>query len=176
MAVSVDVEVAEIPAGIPARLADPVGIWTGQADVTGDATGTFVALAWDVDATSTRRFVYVIDTMSVTATTASDVGNCRVTVRNRMALANVNLDATREAVVDFAVADGDRQVADFHLLKDFMRSFPIFWQRDFGGVQIVRTVIQNNIDTVVYTFRIGGRFWDARILGSRDFQALWRPG
>lgn len=176
MSVQGFVNVGEFPAGVPARLGDPLGRIGGEAALTGDATGNTANLHFTIPAGHERRFIYVVDW--VHATCGGDAGNLRIDVLNHASLANVTLSNTRSTIAPSATSTGSFGI-EAHLMGPWLRAHPIWWDRDFGGTDSERAFLTlaftTNVDLAAYAFRMGGRFFDARILASKDFHRIF-PG
>ena len=172
-------DVALLPVGHPLKLADPMGVWTGEANVTGDASGGVIGHSFVVPTDAERRFVFTIDWVTMVTDTAVDPGNALIVVHQHHELANVTLDDERRAIVDTLLTAANF-TAQFHLLTDWLSRHPIWWRRDFGGTQAERRLLQlvfgTNNNTQIIQPRAGGRFFDARILASPDFARLLPGG
>lgn len=165
--------------GSHARVGDPLGIWGGQADITGDASGGHLEHGFMAPDGSERRHVYVVDYASVSTGGGADPGNCEFGIRFHHELANVTLDDIKHTVVDTLLA-GTIRVAAIGLEESFLRSWPIYWRRDLGQSDVEQEFtfmrLETNVNLQVVRYRAGGRFFDARVLSSRDFWELFPGG
>lgn len=178
MAIATFSEVAEIGVGGSSRLAEPVAIFSGEADVTGDATAGNLAHTFTIRAGNERRYVYLIDYASFhTNLTTAGAKNLRIFQHHE--LANIALDGRRVAAWE-TFQSGLGFQHEEQGLWDFLHAFPIWWKRDFGGTDLERALLETrveaNVDTSINTFRIAGRVFDARILASPDFWHLFPGG
>lgn len=179
MTIAVFAAIAELPAGVPGRIGDPLGVFGGESNVLGDATGGSLTLAFMVpnfpNPLELAR-VYVIDWVSAEADDLVDFGALRVAVVHHHELANVTLDNTRTHIVpaDLTAVVRVAQTAD---LQRWLSAMPVWWRRDLGGTDGERMFVRlsvgvNNLGQTI-RFRVGGRYYDARVLATRDFWGLF---
>jgi len=160
------------------RLADPVAIFSGEADVTGDASGGNLAHTFTITSGLERKYVYLIDWASF-HTNLTTGGALDMVVYHHHELANITLNQRRVAsfeTIAIALGFGHEEAGKI----GFLNAFPIWWRREFGGTDIERALltqrVEANVDLSVNAFRIGGRVFDARILASPDFWHLFAGG
>jgi len=161
--------------GVPARMADPLGVWSGEAQVTGDAGGGTLGHRFTVPSGGEQRFVFVIDHVMTSKDSATAGGDILIRVQHHHELANQTLDNSRLTV-------GPTRVVATHVFQAsdvdrWLKTYPVWWRRDFGGTvaerELVRITWGTNVDGDVHEIRASGRFYDARILASRDFWTLF---
>jgi len=164
-----------LPAGVPARLADPLGVWGGEASITGDAGAGSLGHRFTVNPGDERRFVFLIDNVVALKDTATAGGDILVRVQHHHELANQTLSNERFTV-------GATRVVGTHVFTSseidrWLKLWPVWWRRDFGGTvaerELVRVTWGTNVNGDVHSIRAFGRFYDARILSSRDFWTLF---
>lgn len=165
-------------AGMPTRLGEPLGVFGGEANLTGDASGSTLEHGFMIPAGDEQRMVLVVDwAQTETDTAAVSPGDLRVAILHHHELANVTLENTR--ATSFAVRQpGNIFTYELSPFPQWARAMPVWWRRDLGGTDGERMFVRftlNNINLQVYRFRIGGRFFDARILASPDWHRLVFP-
>jgi len=172
--------IALLPVSGGASLIDPVAIWSGEANVTGDASGDPLEHSFQIPDGDQRKFVLVIDSISGITSTAVDPGNWRVEVQHRHELANIALDNSRFISGLTRSTSGNQVIESTSNLTAWLRSYPIWWRRLFANVDAERAFLTvgftTNNNTQVYQIRAMGRAFDARILASPVFWELFRSG
>lgn len=188
MSVSVNIIVLEQPYGNPGSLGEPLGIWYGAADVTGDATGGFVACAFEPQNPTTtptlpdqrRTRVYFCDGVQIKPKGAADPGNMAIMVKSHWARANSALNEGMElTVLRNAQSDGNNWFPSGVLRVPNMERMPIFWDTEdmslSSNEHLVDLRIENNNNLQQTAFRAYGRFYDKAILANRAFGRLIQP-
>lgn len=179
------VVVGNFPYGNPGSLGEPLGIWTGEQDLTGDASGGFVVASFiPQNPTDTptlpdqrRQYVYFVDGVGISANT--DPGNLGVDIFAHWARSNSALTNrfTHQLHRD-AITDGSTFAPSGPLMQDYMRRTPIFWdtQELAANSDIIVTLhAQTNTLATVYQARCYGRYYDRQVLSNRAFGRLISP-
>ena len=160
------------------RLADPVAVFSGEADLTGDASGGNLSHTFQATPGQERKYVYLIDWATV-HTNLTTAGALAIRVFHHHELANITLDNRRVAAFETLQTALGFQHDEAGKLA-FLNAFPVWWRRDFGGTDFERAIISQtleaNVDGSLNQFRVGGRVFDARILSSPDFWHLFAGG
>ncbi len=186
MSVTDNVQIVQQAYGNPGSLGEPLGLWLGEAQLTGDATGGFVALAFEpqlpprtpIDAR--RQFVYFTDGVDLQVLAPEDAGNVSCEYFAHWARANAALNfrfhprmASRLTLVNGVWSPATP------LYEEFIHRFPQFWDTHELGDSplhaLVNFRVENNINLRVYDFRAYGRYYDKQILGNRGFGRLIAP-
>lgn len=189
MVISVRVSIRNIAYGNPASLGEPLGLWTGQALVTGDATGGSVTLIFfppnPVDSPTLdderRAYCYFIDNVSIRVSPA-DPGNVSCQVFSHFARANVALVAPFQTAITRPVqGDGLDFIPIGPLLEPQTIRQPLFWDTQEladatqFGQNLLALRAQNNVLANTYAFRAYGRYYDRQVVANRSFGRLIAP-
>ncbi len=187
MSIDLTVVVLNQPYGNPGSLGEPLGIFSGAAAVSGDATGGFTRVTFVPQNPTTtptlddhrRQYVWFLDGMTVHdgATTPGNVG---FEVFTHWARANFALAVPAVYNVNFATPNS---VAAQFFPRDMLHSevisrLPIFWDtQELAATnnQIVRITLANNVNNNEAEFSCYGRYYDRQILGNRGFGRLVAP-
>lgn len=187
--INVRVVLGNIAYGNPASLGEPLGLWTGQALVTGDATGgsvTLIFITQNPTDTPTlndqrREFCWFIDNVSIRATPA-DPGNVSCQVLSHFARSNVVLPIPFGTAVSRTVqGDGLDFIPTGPLLEPQTLRQPLFWDTqelaDASGPtqNLIVLRAQLNVLANTYAFRAYGRYYDRQVLANRSFGRLIAP-
>lgn len=166
--------VIEIAVGAPLSLADPLGIWSGEANVTGDLTGGIIEHGFMADDGNQLKYVYLTDWLSLLTDTTVDPGEAFARIVHHHELANITLDNNRFTTVPTRQSRTNR-IAEMHTLTEWLHAAPVYWRRETANVDAQRMIVAlgflTNNNGQISQPRAGGRFWDARILSS---PAFWR--
>lgn len=185
MTISVTIVIQEFAYGNPASLGEPLGLWAGDADVTGNASGGTVVVAWvpenPVDVAGgedhRRRYVYFVD--GIMAECSADMGNVQAVVEMHMARANVALPTRfQHRITRATLATGAAFVPDGELIDPFTHRMPIFWdtqELESGTRILVDLIIETNVLAATYRLRCYGRYYDRQLLFNRSFGRLVAP-
>jgi len=170
-----DSNIALIPVGNSARLADPVAIWAGEESPVGDGSGGTIGHRFTVPSGLEQRFVFTVDTVTLFTDTATGIGDVLCTITHHHELANQAESNTRVTTLPTrTISTVQAQVSD---ISRWLKEFPVWWRRDLGGTagerEIVRMSAGTNVNLTNYFVRAAGRVYDARILASRDFWTLF---
>jgi len=180
------VGIQHIPYGNPASLGEPFGLWAGEADVAGDASGGHILLDFGPSSPITaptlpdqrRQYVYFVDGAMITGGPSDpDTFTCQIDMH--MARANFALDrryfhslSTTTSLVA-GLWSPDRSLIDHHMIRT-----PVFWDTQelaIGTAHIVRLVAAVNVDGNEHRFRAFGRYYDRQLLANRSFGRLVAP-
>ena len=147
-------------------------------NATGDASGGLVEMTFHASPGDQRKFVYVVDWVSLITDLASANGPAFVRIDHHHELPNVTLDMARFIPAAVTNTRGSNEMADMSQLGPWLRAFPIWWRQNLEvATDIQRSIViagfDVNVDTIVYQFRAAGRYYDSRILASRDFWKLF---
>ncbi len=186
MAVSGIVVAGNFGYGNPASLGEPLGLFHGQAQLTGDVTGTQVSLSFVPQNPTTtptladqrRQYMYFIDGVEMTCSV--DPGNWSVRGAMHLARSASNLapfQARRAGTV--MVDNGSAIFIPSEILwpAEWQR-MPIFWDTQelaVGQVDFLTLQFENNINLAVYDFACWGRYYDRQVLTNRSFGRLVSP-
>jgi len=185
VSIEVDVVVLNQPYGNPGSLGEPLGLWTGRATVTGDASGGDIQLRFvPQNPTDTptlpdqrRQFVWFIDAAGILAAGVS--GNMSARIQTHWARPNAALPNPLDmAKSNGPLFDGLLTVPSEPLIPAAWQRIPIFW--DTQGLVadnnvLVHLQVQTNTDLASYTFSAYGRYYDRQILANRAFSRLVSP-
>jgi len=174
------------PYGNPASFGEPRGLWTGEADVAGDATGGFIRVAFvpqspittTVIADQRRQYVYFVDGATIEGGPAF-IATYTVAVIAHWARANFALDRRffwTKTVETLEVA-GQRVAREF-LIEAQMQRTPIFWDTQelaIGTAELVVLTVDGNVNNNEHRFRAYGRYYDRQLLSNRSFGRLVAP-
>jgi len=181
----VNVVAGNFPYGNPGSVGEPLGLWAGEANVTGDASGGFLSLniepqnplATPTLADQRRQYVYFCDGCMIEATT--DPGNLSVSIVMHMARSNTALgDRYQYKVARASLTNGQNFVPSGPLIEDFVTRTPLFWDSQELAANTRTLVIlraETNTLATVYLLRAYGRYYDRAILGQRGFGRLIAP-
>lgn len=185
MAIFAEVVVGHFPYGNPGSVGEPLGIWAGESNVTGDATGGAVDVDFEPQnpaltptlADQRRQYVYFIDDAMIIVD--SNPGQLSAQVSPHWARANSAIGARFRGVIsrDALTTDGNLFAPIGLLVPDSSRT-PIFWDtQELAGAnnQIVRLTAENNVLAADYEFRAWGRYYDRQVLSNRAFGRLISP-
>jgi len=186
VAISVNIVVLQIAYGNPGSLGEPLGLWSGRATVTGDATGGGIQVRFEPQNPTLTptlddqrlQYVWFLDAAGVIADVSS--GNHSIRLQTHWARPNSALTNPLDLI---SIHDSRTDGQNFGPLRDPMvptawQRIPIFWdaQELASGNQALTTLVtQNNIDAGNYTFSAYGRYYDRQILGNRSFGRLISP-
>lgn len=185
MTIQVDVVVALVPYGNPASLGEPLGLWIGEANVAGDASGGFLEVRFVPQNPATtptlsdhrRRHVFFVDGLQIQS--SLDSGNFAGRIICHWARANVTLgDRFFHAVVRIPLAVQAVFRPDGPLMEDWMTRTPVFWDTQelaAGAPGICDLSAENNVNTATYVARAYGRYYDRQLLSNRSFGRLVSP-
>lgn len=188
MSIAVNIVAGNFGYGNPASLGEPLGLWSGEADVTGDASGGFVQVSFQPQnptLTPTlidqrREFCYFIDGAGIQSSV--DPGNMSVHVFMHMARSNAALDIRPFHAISFpALANGQQFNPSGDLLTEAIKRMPIFWdtQELASTAQIANSImflqLENNVNLAVSRFRAYGRYYDRQVVTNRSFGRLISP-
>lgn len=185
MTISVFIIAGNFPYGNPGSLGEPLGLWVGEADVTGDASGGFIEVAFEPqNPTETpllpdqrRQYVYFVDGVSMQAN--SDPGNFWVSIDMHMARSNIALaERFRYRVAVDTLAAGGSFVPSRPMLDSHVPRIPIFWDPQelaAGSDIIVNLRAEVNTLATIYNMRAYGRYYDRQVLSNRAFGRLISP-
>ncbi len=189
MAISVRIVVANTAYGNPASLGEPLGIWSGQVDVTGDASGgtvTVIFVPQNPSDTPTlndqrREFVYFLDNVSFRIG-AGDPGNVSCQVISHFARSNVALgNPFATAVSSPTLTDGAEFMPSGPLVDPQTLRQPLFWgsQALADSASAIQNMVvlraENNVLATIYVFRAYGRYYDRQVVANRSFGRLIAP-
>jgi len=184
--ISVRLVVRNFAYGNPASLGEPLGLWQGQALVTGDATLGRV----DVDFVpqnpadtptlldQRRQYVYFVDGISGVTDPAADPGTVEATISTHFARANAALAGFQSVVARDMISTGRVFAPTGDLMPPGGNRIPIFWDsQELAGSlnQIVTVVFSANILNLTYTVGAYGRYYDRQVLSNRSFGRLVSP-
>jgi len=181
LSIVVTVNAGLFPYGNPASLGEPLGIWTGEANVTGDASGGFIQVSFAAAVAplpdERRQYIFFCDGLSLSATT--DPGSISGAILTHWARANSALgDRFRHQISRPSLNAGGGFFPQGPLMETYMTRMPIFFDEVSIGVSEVR-LIQLNAETntlaTVYLARAYGRYYDRQILSNRSFGRLISP-
>jgi len=186
LSIIVTVVVGEFAYGNPGSLGEPLGLWGGQAEVTGDATGGFVLLNFvprnPVDTPTLvdarRQYVYFVDGLQITTNTTP--GNVEARIRMHMARSNQALTPPFEHVVIRTSLQSETNFfgPSAPLMDDYMTRTPIFWDtQELASTESDLVILnaQTNTNLTLYNFKAYGRYYDRQILSNRAFGRLIAP-
>jgi len=186
VAISVDVVVLQVPYGNPGSLGEPLGLWTGRATVTGDASGGDIQVRFVPQNPTTTpllddqrlQYVWFIDA-ACAFNDAGDPGNISARIQTHWARPNSALPNPLDMVktVD-SRPDGLIIGPVDELIPAAWQRIPIFWDSQelvAGNVSLVHLQIQANVDLSGNTFSAYGRYYDRQILSNRGFGRLISP-
>lgn len=186
MSIVVRIVVGNFAYGNPASLGEPLGLWQGQALVTGDATLGRI----DVDfvpqnPTDTptlddqrRQYVYFVDGISGVTDPAADPGTVEATISTHFARANALIAGFQSVVARDMLSTGRTFAPIGDLMPPGGNRIPIFWDtQELGGTlnAIVTVVFSANILALTYTVGAYGRYYDRQVLSNRSFGRLISP-
>lgn len=187
MAIDVNVVVLEQPYGNPGSFGEPLGIYSGAADLAGDATGGTIQLAFVPRNPFTtaglpdarREFVYFTDGVSLRILDSIGPGSIRAEYRTHWARANAAIGNNSRHIISSTPIniDGEWTSRD-PLYHDYIARFPQFWSSDNLGGQDIDLVffrIEINENGATYELRCWGRYYDKQILANRAFGRLIQP-
>jgi len=184
LSIDVVIIVGVFPYGNPGSLGEPLGLFTGAAAVTGDATGGFVRVRFAPQnptdtpllADQRRQYVYFLDGYRITGS-VDGVHSVSITchwARSNSALATPFTHKIARASVD----DGINLFYGPDLMSDRMTRTPIFWDTQElagAGNGIVDLAAETNTNAANYRFECYGRYYDRQILSNRSFGRLISP-
>lgn len=186
MSVTNTVVVGEQAYGNPGSVGEPLGLWVGTADQTGDASGGIVQLSFvpqnpaDTPTLTDRRrqYVYFID--GATMFVNSDPGVLMAEVQMHTFRPNAAIGPPiRMPIARNALQGSTNQFSpDGDLLPAGSNRWPIFWDsQELASTNniIVVLVALTNTDTSIYRSRAWGRFYDRQVLSNRAFGRLISP-
>jgi len=172
--------------GNPASVGEPLGLFHGQAQLTGDVTGTQVSVSFELQnpsltpTLSDQRREYVLFIDGVEMTSDADAGNWSVRGAMHLARSNVALAPVQMRRAGTVMVDNGSSVfiPDEVLWPAEWQRMPIFWdtqelavgQQDFLTLQF-----ENNVNNQVYDFACYGRYYDRQLLSNRSFGRLVSP-
>jgi len=185
VAISTTVVVLNVPYGNPGSVGEPLGIWTGRANLVGDATGGAVELVFVPQNPTTtptlddhrRQYVWFIDAAGIIVDAEPMAGGARIQThwaRPNSALPNP---------LDMLMVHDFRSLAGFFgpiepLIPDAWQRIPIFFDTQelaSGNNTLVTLRCLTNVDLANYTFSAYGRYYDRSILSNRAFGRLISP-
>lgn len=177
----------EQPYGNPGSLGEPLGIWSGAADVAGDATGGFVSISFEprnpvltptLD-DARRQYVYFADGVSIVVPSSLDVGFMSASYETHWARANVAITlGSRWIMSAQSINIGNTRTSLQPLHAPEISRFPMYWDpQDLDGVEnrMVTLRIQTNDILALYQGKAWGRYYDRQILANRAFSRLVSP-
>jgi len=185
LTIVVSVNVNMQPYGNPGSIGEPLGIWAGEANVLGDASGGRIQVVFrpaEPAGSPTlddqrRQYVWFTDGAQVLANT--DMGDVSTQVFTHWARANSALGARFGHVkVVASRTNGVVFVPSEDLLNDRVPRMPQFWDSQelaVGGVALLQLQVTINTDTQNYEFRCYGRYYDKQLLTNRAFGRLVMP-
>jgi len=180
-----NVNVAEFPYGNPGSVGEPLGMWFGEQDITGDATGGTVIGSFMVQnlidnptlIDHRNRYVYFVDALDAVVTADGGFWSTQVFTHN--ARANVAI-ATRHRHVAAGdlVNNGSVFVPDQKMWGPDLRQEPFFWepQELIGAFNTwIQFQFSTNVNAATYALRCKGRYYDRAILTQRGLARLIQP-
>lgn len=185
MTLAVQIVVGNFPYGNPASLGEPLGLWMGDANVTGDATGGFLAINFVPQnptdtptlADQRRQYIYFCDGLQLVS--AADPGNVEGRVNTHWARSNsALLDRFEDDVVRDMLAVRGIFVPDGSLISRQAHRMPIFWDTEelvSGTNGLCSVFAENNLNANLYRARCYGRYYDRQLLSNRSFGRLVSP-
>jgi len=178
--------IRETAYGNPGSVGEPLGLFSGQADQTGDASGGFVQLSFvpqnptDTPTLDDHReeYVYFIEGAVMLANT--DPGVLMAEVRMHMARANQALTPPYRHPIARNALQGETNIfaPDGDMLPQGIRRWPIFWDtQELAGTDniIVFLAALTNTLATIYRSRVWGRYYSRQILSNRAFGRLVAP-
>jgi len=186
--VSIDVTVVVLnqPYGNPGSLGEPLGIFSGVAPISGDATGGFTRVTFVPQNPTTtptlddhrRRYVWFLDGATV-HDGSGDPFFASLEVFTHWARPNVALavPAVYQRVTDLRNTAGQFKPEE-PLWQPPLERLPIFWDtQELAGTnnQICVLVLSTNINANEAEFSCYGRYYDRQILANRGFGRLIQP-
>jgi len=186
MSITQDIIVLNVPYGNPGSLGEPLGIWTGRATVTGNATGGDIQVRFSPQnpiLTPTLpdqrlQYVWFIDAAGITVGTAGG-GNQGARLNTHWARPNSALPSPLDMmVVRDGLFNGNLEGASDPLIPAAWQRIPLFWDTQelaTGNQVLVHLQVENNVNLVNHTFSAYGRYYDRQILSNRGFGRLISP-
>jgi len=186
MSISNDIVVLHVPKGNPGSLGEPLGIWTGRATVTGDASGGDIQLRFKPQNPTTTptladqrlQYVWFIDAAGILSD-ASPPGNLSARIQTHWARPNSALANPLDmANVRATLNDGLIRASEGPLIPAAWQRIPIFFDSQeltSGNDVLVHLQVQLNVDLSNNTFSAYGRYYDRQILSNRSFGRLISP-
>lgn len=180
-----NVMVGEFPYGNPGSLGEPLGMWFGEQDITGDGTGGVVIASFMVRnptdtptlADARREYCYFIDAIDAQCTL--DPGNISAHAFTHNARANVALvTRQRHGIIRATLTNGTLFVPTGKLWGPGLRQEPFFWEpQELLGAFNTWIQIQCSTNTNLgeYFFRVKGRYYDIGVTQQRAFGRLISP-
>jgi len=185
VSISNDVVVLQVPYGNPGSLGEPLGIWTGRATVTGDATGGDIQLRFVPQNPTTTplledqrlQYVWFLDAAGIL--TGGGGGDASVRMQTHWARSNSALPNPLDMVIiRDTLFDGLITGPIGNLVPDAWQRIPIFWDTQelvAGNNVLVHLQSETNVDLLPYTYSAYGRYYDRQILSNRSFGRLISP-
>lgn len=185
MSIAARIVIGEFPYGNPASLGEPLGLFNGQALLTGDATGGQVSVSFvcqnptDTPTLSDhrRRYVYFIDAAAMQAN--GDQGNVSFQIQCHMARANsVAAAPFFTGQSSPTIFDGLNFFPSSPLVGPQTTRMPIFWDtQELATNQDIMFTLraENNVNLTAYSYRVYGRYYDRQLLANRSFGRLVAP-
>ena len=186
MTIAVDIIVLNVPYGNPGSLGEPLGLWTGRTNVTGDASGGFIQVRFEPQNPTTtptlddqrRQYVWFIDAAGIISD-AAGAGNMMSRIQTHWARPNSALSNPLDMPKNVdSVSDGQNNAPIEPLIPAAWQRIPIFWDTQelaAGGNTLLELQVENNVDLANYTFSAYGRYYDRQILSNRGFGRLISP-
>ena len=186
MTVAATVVVLQVPYGNPGSLGEPLGIFTGRASVTGDASSGHVEISFVPQNPTTtptlddqrEEYVWFLDAAGIIVGVTGG-GNCNARLQTHFARSNTLLPNPLDMVVvrDLLESAGIFAPTD-DLIPESWKRVPIFWDTQELAVPTITLLqlgVENNVDLANYTFSVYGRYYDRQILSNRGFGRLISP-
>ncbi len=187
MSVSVQqIIVGNFAYGNPASLGEPLGLWAGEANVTGDGTGGHVQVGFEPQnptATPTlpdqrREYIYFVDGIGF----ASNGEPGLITAHIPMHMARSNVALARRFHWHKSTTSANQGNGTFVPTEDLVGAhtsrMPVFWDTQelaSSNDIIVEIFASINTNAVVYRYRCYGRYYDRQLLANRSFGRLVAP-
>jgi len=163
--------------GNPGSIGEPSGLFAGEINATGDASGGTVTADFGTNESERLQFVWFFDGVDVIANT--NPGRVSREILTHWARANSAIGqrfAHRKNVP--TATDGAVFYPTEDLMSDYITRTPVFWDTQelaVGSTRLCTIRAATNTLATSYEFRIYGRYYDKQILNNRGFGRLVSP-
>lgn len=182
----VTVTVRETSYGNPSSVGEPLGLWNGEVEITGDASGGFVTVQFQPNTPTNsptipdkrRQYLYFTDGVIGRANTDPGIISARCRMHN--ARGNTAITPPYETMIARASVRAETNLfaPNGSLLDRFQDRMPQFWDTqelaDNNDDLVIVTWFTNTLNTL-YNAKVSGRYYDRQVVSNRSFGRLIAP-